>query len=297
MLLHHLPDHIFRKAFKYRCLNIYSGAFRSKAEDEPNAGHRTANKAHEVVRRVFSWGIDEGFCKSNPAAFPAIFDDNAEKRICALNDERLTFFWNAFEKEAKQGWGNGSVLAIQLCALTLQRPNEIVQARNDQFDWEALVWHIPASRTKTNTSYQVPFSSFAAELFKAAFKLSGTSWAFPTKDGKKHIHPNVLTHRFGKTRRRLLDAGKLTSEDVELYDFRRLGRTLIEQRLGFSEHVAERVINHAPNRSMARRYNVGDYTGEIRRAHQAWAWELRRIVYKETPPSNVLQLPTRQAAE
>jgi hypothetical protein len=57
----------------------------------------------------------------------------------------------------------------------------------------------------------------------------------------------------------------------------------LEQRLGFSEHVAERVINHAEKGGMSQRYNVGDYSEHVRAAHDAWTAELCRIANIELP--------------
>jgi hypothetical protein len=63
-----------------------------------------------------------------------------------------------------------------------------------------------------------------------------------------------------RVRGRLLEAKENTSADVTLYDCSgRFGRTMLEEKLGFREGVAEAVINHAdPGRNMRRRYNVSD---------------------------------------
>lgn len=280
------------------CLRAVQMASRAAKENPgSNGGNRTANKVHEVVRRIFNWAVEEERCATNPAAFRKLFDDTPAKRVGIMTDERLRTIWQALDREAKNGWGRPSVLAIKLCLLTLQRPNEICQAHQDDIDFAGRVWRIPAHRTKTNTLYEVPLSEAAAELFLEAFTLSKSQWAFLADNNEDHLHPNVLTHRFGKMRRRLLKAQKLLSAGVQLYDGRRYGRTMLVQRLGIPEHIAERVINHSPDRSMARRYDVGDYSSEIRRAHEAWARELYRIVYEETPSGNVVHLPIRVAAE
>ena len=73
----------------------------------------------------------------------------------------------------------------------------------------------------------------------------------------------------------------------------------IAQALGIPEHIAERVINHTPDRSMARRYDVGDYSSEVRRACEAWARELRRIVSGGEPVASSRVIPEvfQEAAE
>jgi integrase len=280
------------------CLRaVQTGTRAAKENQGGSGGNRTANKAHEVVRRVFSWAVEEERCATNPASFRKLFDDTAVKRVGILNDVRIRTIWEALDQEANLGWGKPSVLAIKLCLVTLQRPNEVCQAHRDDIDFASRVWSIPEHRTKTNTRYEVPLSELAAELLLEAFTLSGSAWAFLATNNEDHLHPNVLTHRFGKMRRRLLLDKKLPSADVQLYDARRFGRTMLVQRLGFPKHIAESVINHAPDRSMGGRYDVGDYSGEIRRAHEAWARELLRIVYQVMPPANVVPLQLREAAE
>ena len=82
-----------------------------------------------------------------------------------------------------------------------------------------------------------------------------------------------------------------------LYDAsRRFMRTRLEQDLGFPEAICEAVINHTPGRGMNRRYFVGDLSGEVRKAHEAWQRELLRIIRNEPRPSNVVAIK-REAAE
>jgi integrase len=268
------------------CVRAIQAIARSAhAEVESSSGNRTANMCHALIKGIFNWAINEDRCEVNPAAFRKLFDDMPVRRVGALNDERLRIIWQALEDEDAKGWGSTSVLAIQLVILTLQRPNEIVHAHQDDFDWNEAVWRIPESRTKTNSAYEVPLTDHSVALFQRAFKLSQSPWAFPAEDRKGSLRPGVLSQRFEKLRHRLVKAGRLPNENVQLYDGRRFGRTRLVQGLGVPEHIAERVINHAPDRSMARRYDVGDYSGEIRRAHEAWTQELRRIVHLETQPS------------
>lgn len=220
-----------------------------------------------------------------------MFDDRPAKRVGALDEGRIKTLWDAVEKEAAEEWGTASLMAIQLCFVTLQRPNEVCNARLEQFDWDDRVWRIPEGLTKTNAIYEVPLSEMSIALFKRAFAESGSKWAFIAQDGKSALRPNVLSHRFAKLRARLLKAGFLVTADIELYDARRFGRTYIEHTLGFPDHVAEAVINHAGDQTMKRRYDVGDHSRLIRRAHEAWAIALQGIISRHEPlAGNVVRL-------
>lgn len=257
------------------------------------AGNRIANMCHGDIKAVFSWAMDEDLVDANPAAFRKMFDDTPVKRRGKLTDETLKTIWTALDEEQSQGWGEISIIAIQLCFVTLQRPNEIVKAHRDDFHFKDSVWRIHPDRNKTDQWYEVPLSELAVQLFTKAFKRHNSKWAFPAKNGKDHIRSTTLSHRFEKTRKRLVDAKDLASADVQLYDARRFGRTRIEETLGFSEQVAEKVINHTEDRAHRRRYFIGDISGEVRRAQEAWTGELRRIVYGEAVEAK----PTKADAE
>ena len=97
------------------------------------------------------------------------------------------------------------------------------------------------------------------------------------------MNRHELSQRWGRMRDRLVKAaaeagGQSPLEGVRLYDARRLGRTSMVMRLGIPAEIAERCIHHAPDRSMAVRYDVGDRSGLVRAAMGQWAELLLRVV-------------------
>jgi hypothetical protein len=72
-------------------------------------------------------------------------------------------------------------------------------------------------------------------------------------------------------------------DGVQLYDCRRLGRTLLVRELGVSPVIAEACINHAPDRSMRTRYDVGENIGDVRQAMELWGDEVERLVGNLSP--------------
>jgi integrase len=260
---------------------------------EDRTGNRIANMCHADIRAAFNWAMDEDMAEANPAMFSKLFDDRPVKRVGKLTDDMLRTLWRTFEEEKVRGWGDASVLGIQLCLVTLQRPNEVAHAHRDDVDLKAGVWRIHPDRNKTDQWYEVPLTALAVELFEDAFRRHNSAWAFPAKDNpatstpskskaRREIDQNIgegtLSQRWDKTRRRLVKAKKLATNDVQLYDARRFGRTCLVQRLLIPTHVAERVINHAPDRSIKAVYDVGEYSAEVRKAQEAWTAELLRIV-------------------
>ena len=83
---------------------------------------------------------------------------------------------------------------------------------------------------------------------------------------------------FMAMRNQMVEAGELPSKELQLYDGRRYGRTVIEEDLGFPERVAEHVINHYDENPPSRRYNVRTMREKVRAAQLAWSDEIARMV-------------------
>jgi integrase len=271
-----------------------------RASTSSNPGAKLANECQGVIRAIYGWAIAEDLTEANPASFRKLFKDTPDKRP-AMPEEALRLMWAALtidlaektptdsaaaekgEWERKQR-GAPSALAIMLHAVTLQRPAEIVAAKRDQFDWTPgrELWRIPAGQTKTNEVYEVPLSLLAVKLFKKALSLHNHSWVFPNEAGDGPIRHDGPKQRWIRVRERSVAIAKKKGQTsplaaVQLYDCRRLGRTLMVDQLGIAPAIAEACINHAPDRSMQNRYYVGNTSEEVRRAMNLWGAEVERL--------------------
>ncbi|MFN4185130.1 MAG: hypothetical protein ACK4M6_10120, partial [Hyphomonas sp.] len=127
-----------------------------------------------------------------------------------------------------------------------------------------------------------PLSLLAAALFKKALSLHNHAWVFPNEAGDGPIRHDGPKQRWIRVRERSVAAAKKMGQTsplagVQLYDCRRLGRTLMVDRLGIGPAIAEACINHAPDRSMQNRYYVGNTSAAVRRAMDLWSAEVERI--------------------
>lgn len=261
--------------------------------DEKKRGNRTANHCHEFLKVIFGWAVEEERIESNPAGFRKMFDDKAAKRA-EMPERSLRLIWEALERQKETGLEEATAIALQLHFVTLQRPNEIAKAQREDLDLDNAVWRIPESRNKTGVVYTVPLSELAVKLFTRACELSECEWVFPRPDKRRHIASNTLSKRFGKLRDRLEDGGHKLG-DVTLYDGRRLGRTRLEERLGFQSDIAEQVISHGSKGGFSQHYNVADRMKKVAKAHEAWTAELLRIIDRQEAAGNVISI--RQKAE
>ena len=275
-----------RADVKQMVRDIQAKAAKGAGTDEEGRlpGARVANVCHGIVRSVFNWAMEEERAETNPGAFRKLFADDPVRRSL-MEDEAVRLAWASLEAEkaAKTPRGWASAVAIQLCFATLQRPLEVISARKVDVDTEKGLWRIPAGLTKTNQVYEVPLSPLACGLFKAAMEKSGSDWVFPKTAGEGHMERHDLSQRWGRLRDRHARAAKAREEKsplegVTLYDARRLGRTAMVRRLNVAQDIAEACINHAPDRGIAVRYDVGDRSGLIRAAMNQWAALLEDII-------------------
>ena len=144
----------------------------------------------------------------------------------------------------------------------------------DDVDLDGAVWTIPASETKSDRKQLVPLSATVVGILKSVPQFG--AFVF-TSDGKTH----VSSYAKGKARLdTFIRAAGAKLEPWRLHDLRRTAATHMV-RLGVSESVVGRVLNHAPKGVTAKVYALHTYMPEKRHALDAWAAEVARIVSGE----------------
>ena len=248
-----------------------------------------ANSCVEVVRRVLAFALEREATEANVALGVPILP-MAARQVVATEDQ-LKRLWAALEttRGSADAWASATILELAL--VTMQRRGEIAAISEDEIDWAQALWTIPASRKKERRAAKVPLSQIALELLRDAFARSGGNYAFPSRGGATTpIRPKTVTRFMARLRERLPGIGEITPHDL-----RRTARTaLTGERLGIDADTAERVLNHLVGSAQARTYDVNSYLPQKRRALDAWAAELRRIVAGEEPPSNVVSMHATQ---
>lgn len=240
-------------------------------------GKCTSNACHRAIKRLYKWACNKELATKNPGDFKCLFPIKRPKRRGRLDAHRFDLFWTEttkrfdYTRRSKAG-----ALAILLYMTTLQRPIDVARAMREHIDLEKRMWVIPEWYTKTGYTYYIPLSEPAVRLFRIAMRISEGDFLFPSnrKNGP-HLDEHSLTTGWIGARNRLLKSGALDDVDVELYDARRFGRTQIRKKLGFSNEVAEAVINHVGEQnSMSQLYDVDELLPEMTEAHDKWCVEI-----------------------
>lgn len=223
------------------------------------------NRVLTVVKTVFRYALSRDWIEASPVE--GIEKPKAEaSRDRVLDMGEIARVWNA---AALLGYPTGTWL--RLLILTAQRRNEVAGMRWASLDLKERTWTLSADETKAARAHLVPLAPVAAEILSDAPEIG--PFAFTT-DGETHIH------NFAKTKQMLDTFIAVKSEPLAPWTFHDLRRSAATHmvRLGISEEVVGRVLNHAAVGVTARVYALHSYAPEKRHALDTWAAEVDRAV-------------------
>lgn len=154
--------------------------------------------------------------------------------------------------------------ALKLAALLYQRPGELRQAQWREFDFEKLIWTIPAVRTKTRREHRVPLPSSAVDILKELRSARITDeLVFPSKiDRYRPISDGTLNAAL----RRLGFEKTVASA----HGFRASFATLANESGLWHPDAIERALAHVETNSVRRVYARGQFWEERVRMADWW---------------------------
>jgi integrase len=166
---------------------------------------------------------------------------------------------------------------------TLCRPSEAVEAQWSEFDLEAAVWRIPATRMKKGLEHTVPLPRQAIEMLSVLKGLNGHRvHLFPHRD--ERTKP-MVTASFRQMLNVLGWAGKFSPHAT-----RTTGSTRLNE-LGFTADWIERQLAHVEPNAVRRTYNHAENLSDRFNMMQQWADMLDAWVI----PENKMLALTRAA--
>jgi integrase len=255
-----------------------------------------ANDLLRFTRRIFAFGVRRRLVTSNPAAdfSPRLDAGGTERaRSRALGAVELA---RLFEKMRETtNFGEDNLIAVKLLLALCVRKGELLGARWAEFDLDGettagAVWHLPASRTKTGETLDIPLAPAVVEWLHALRVLGAASeFIFP----KRRRDPRERVPHMGiDTLNVALQRVAYGLPHFTLHDLRRTARTHLAA-LGVRREVAERCLGHKL-RGVEGTYDRHDYFRERRMALESWATLLQGF---ERGESKVATLRPRFSAE
>ena len=231
-------------------------------------GKIAPSRALAIIKTVMRYALYRDWLEVSPAdAIPPPGVEVPRDRFLTMAD--LARVYRATDL---LGYPNAGF--VKLLILTGQRRTEVASMRWADVDLEAKTWVIPSENSKNDRAQLVPLSTQAAELLAKQPCIGPFVW---TTDGETHIRG------FSKAKSRLDTF--LAEPPLGAWRFHDLRRTVATHcvRLGVSEAVVERLLNHTPKGVTAKVYALHTYEPEKRAALQLWADEVdRRLAQNAT---------------
>jgi integrase len=256
----------------------------------------SANQCRNVLRQMFTYAVFLELIPANPCTFVDGPSFTTRERV--LTDEELRIIWTTCEAPVPVTglhMTRAMGIAIQLALVTLQRRAEVACLHMQEIDFDKALWTIPGSRTKNKRTHIVPLSDLALGLIREAIALCPREtdqpyegYLFPSpRNAVVSVDPHALTRSFG----RLTAATGV--ENARLHDLRRTGAThLTGEGLSVSRFLVSQVLNHVSDTgggsAVTAVYDRNAYLAQKRRALDAWATLLSRIVDNQPLSSNVV---------
>jgi len=220
-------------------------------------------RALAIIRTLFRYAMARDWVDASPAeAIPNPSQDIPRDRFLAMDEVARVY-------RTADMMGYPFAGFFKLLILTGQRRTEVASMRWADIDLAAGTWVLQSEDTKSARAHLLPLSPQAVALLKATPQFGPYVWS---SDGETHIK----CYSQGKAKLdKLLTASGGDMKPWRLHDLRRTAATHMV-RLGVSELVVGRVLNHAPQGVTARTYALHSYEAEKRHALTAWANEVDR---------------------
>lgn len=169
-------------------------------------------------------------------------------------------------------------LGLRLLMLTGVRPSELREARWEEFDYDAGLWHIPADRMKKRRPHTVPLSHQALAALEQLHTLTGAyPLLFPGRNDHTKPRSNMA---FNMALRRMGYEGRQTG-----HGFRHIASTTLREN-GFAKEHVEAQLSHAED-GVAGVYNKAIYIEQRRTMMQWYADHLDKLA-----ANNVIAIKT-----
>src|SRR6516164_3584676 len=268
----HLDKYLLPKLGRTAAVDVTPADIARVIDELKGRAPTAANDLLRFTRRIFAFGVRRRMVPGNPAAdfSPRLDGGGTERpRSRALSLDELAQLFEKVRETPSFGADNG--LALKLLLALCVRKGELLGARWQEFDLDGstplgAVWHLPASRTKTGASLDIPLVPAVVAWLRETRTLDvGSEYLFPKRrrdrrEREPHVGRDTLNAALQRVKHGL--------RPFTLHDLRRTARTQLAA-LGVRREVAERCLGHAI-RGVEGIYDRHDYFMERRVALGQW---------------------------
>ncbi|HBN7641933.1 integrase arm-type DNA-binding domain-containing protein [Pseudomonas aeruginosa] len=246
---------------------------------------RTADEVRGQVEQVLDAAkarrLRDG---DNPARWRGHLDNllsKAEKKKARQRQHFPAMKWQdvpALMQKLAQDESRAAV-AARLMILTGARAQMVRFAAWGEFDLDAGVWSLPATRMKMRKAFSVPLSAEVVEMLESLPRIDGSPYLFPGQGKTGVMHANAI--------RNLLHG--LGHDDVTRHGFRASFRDWANECTHYPREVCEMALAHDERDQTEAAYSRSDFLEKRRALMADWA-----TYCTSTPASNNV-VPMRRA--
>ncbi len=242
-----------------------------------------ANKTLSILKQMFNFGVERDLIQGNPISTvkKKSVGGLEKSRTRALEFEEVI---QVFERLPKLGISQQVIFALKCITLTGCRPIEVTGAQWQEFDFDKMIWTIPAERVKQNKggerTHKVPITQNMVILLdelRAAFGYLNSKYVFPSTTtnksgpGEQPIDRHSLSRSISRKLEQL-GVPKFVPHDLRRTVATRLG----DADIGADPIVIEKILNHQLQ-GVQGVYNMQEYMEKRRKALESWGEKIRTI--------------------
>lgn len=222
----------------------------------------TASRLRGRIERVLNAAKTKGYrTGENPAQWRGHLENLLPKRQPLARGHHRALPYQAVPALVQRLRASGSVsaLCLEFAILTAARSGEAMGARWDEFDLDASLWTVPASRMKAGREHRVPLSPRALEIVRQLAETQVGDFVFP---GQRKGRP-LSTMALMMVLRRL-------GVDATPHGFRSAFRDWAAEQTNVPREVAEAVLAHTLSNKVEAAYRRTDYLAKRRELLNSW---------------------------
>lgn len=250
---------------------------------EKRGAIETAHRIRQACGQIFRYGIAIGACERDPAhdLRDALSPVVVQHHAAITDPQKLGGLLRAFHDYTGLPV---TCAALKLAPLVFLRPGELRQAEWAEFDLDAGLWTIPASRMKRLKQQKISGAPHVVPLATQAVAILNE--LRPLTSRGRYVFPSPRTPERPMSENGVLSAMRrmgFGKDEMTGHGFRATARTLLVERLGEKEAVVEAQLAHSVRDTLGRAYNRTEFLEQRKAMMQKWADYLDNL-RRNAPP-------------
>lgn len=238
-----------------------------------------SRRVFALCKQFFSWAEMQGYIEHSPLSAMKKRDvagRSSPPGNRTLSDAEVWVFWHgldAWELSEQCRW------ALRLCLLTARRPDEVVQARKEEFNLTSGLWR-QGTRNKSQREHMLPLTPLMRVCINALMQASpeASPWLVPSPVTlSQPLSRGAITQAL----RRMIRAERgLGIAPFTTRDLRRSARSRLAA-LNTPNDVARKIMNHALE-GIDQVYDTHNYLPQMQQALNALSENIENIIAAES---------------